>query len=98
MRRERRQAPDTFSVASVGRVAFGPAKVGVASRGTAMAQEVTTGAAASGAAKQKSDSTSASVPPPSAFERHFVVAEIGALWGLSGDAVRKLFRGAPKIQ
>jgi hypothetical protein len=32
-----------------------------------------------------------------AFERHFTVAEVAALWELSHDAVRRLFRKEPGV-
>jgi hypothetical protein len=36
--------------------------------------------------------------PIAAFEeRHYTVAEIGALWNLSIDSVRKLFRNEPGV-
>lgn len=39
-----------------------------------------------------------SAPPPAHFEeRHYSVAEIGELWNLSGDVIRKLFEHEPGV-
>ena len=36
--------------------------------------------------------------PPAVFsERHYSVGEIGAMWGLSQDAVRRLFQDEPGV-
>jgi hypothetical protein len=32
-----------------------------------------------------------------AFERHFSVKQVAELWGLSPDAIRRLFRGEPGV-
>jgi hypothetical protein len=45
----------------------------------------------SGTDGQESESTAA--PVPSAFERHFTVAEIASMWNFGEDAVRRLFKG-----
>ena len=37
-----------------------------------------------------------SAPSP-AFQRHFSVAEVAALWNLSEDAIRKLFKNEPGV-
>lgn len=37
------------------------------------------------------------LPPGIAFERHYFVKEIGKLWGLSGEAVRKIFENEPGV-
>jgi hypothetical protein len=37
------------------------------------------------------------VAPSPAFERHYSVAEIAALWNLSPDVVRRLFRNEPDV-
>ncbi len=75
MRRERRQAPDTFSVASVGRSRFNPEGIDVALN------------------------QSVQVPETSAVfnDRHYSVAEVAAMWNLSKDVVRKIFRHEPGV-
>jgi hypothetical protein len=37
------------------------------------------------------------LPAQAALERHFSVSEIAAMWNLSVDAVRKLFRNEPGV-
>ena len=37
------------------------------------------------------------LPRATFAERHYSVAEIGGLWGLSHDAVRKLFQNEPDV-
>jgi hypothetical protein len=32
-----------------------------------------------------------------AFERHFSVKQVAELWGLSPDAIRRIFRGQPGV-
>ena len=32
-----------------------------------------------------------------AFERHFSVNQVAELWGLSSDAIRRIFRGEPDV-
>lgn len=34
-------------------------------------------------------------PTPLAFERHYSVREIAEMWNVSGDTVRRIFRGQP---
>ncbi|MGH2508922.1 MAG: hypothetical protein ACRDHZ_16185 [Ktedonobacteraceae bacterium] len=36
-------------------------------------------------------------PKPVAMEQHFTPAELSALWGVSGDTVRRLFADEPDI-
>ena len=49
------------------------------------------------ALEQESELVPASVPQSPALERHFTVAEVAALWGLSQDAIRKLFEREPGV-
>ena len=37
------------------------------------------------------------LPAQAAIERHFSVSEVAAMWNLSVDAVRKLFRNEPGV-
>jgi hypothetical protein len=37
------------------------------------------------------------IPPARFEEHHYSVKEIGEMWGLSADAVRKLFEGEPDV-
>jgi len=32
-----------------------------------------------------------------AFERHFSVKQVAELWGLSSEAIRRIFRGEPDV-
>jgi hypothetical protein len=45
-----------------------------------------------GAAQREPVPPSALSSPSSALERHFSVAEVAALWNLSADAIRDIFR------
>jgi hypothetical protein len=45
-----------------------------------------------GQSNKKSVSDTPGMPMAPAFERHFSVAEVAALWSLSKDAVRDIFR------
>lgn len=48
--------------------------------------------------REQQSAHSPPVPAASSFsERHYAVGEIGALWNLSSDAVRKLFQDEPGV-
>ncbi|MGO8793926.1 MAG: hypothetical protein ACLQLC_03805 [Candidatus Sulfotelmatobacter sp.] len=37
------------------------------------------------------------LPPGIAFEKHYFVKDIAALWGFSNDAVRRIFENEPGV-
>jgi hypothetical protein len=57
-----------------------------------MAYGDTTGKSSTGALQRELGELSTLSSPSSALEWHFSVAEVAALWNLSNDAVRDIFR------
>jgi hypothetical protein len=47
--------------------------------------------------QEDSDDGRSALAPTPALERHYSVAEIAALWNLSSDVIRRLFRDEPDV-